>query len=73
MVQFPGTLSIYAYRMAELEDPSLRQESEVNQLLFWKEHQAMFPLLKPLAEDRKRLAYKLLPACSHIYSRSVNA
>ena len=37
--------------MAELEDPSLRQGSEVNQLLFWKERQAMFLLLKPVAED----------------------
>jgi len=37
--------------MAELEDPALRQGSEVNQLLFWKELQAMFPLLKPVAED----------------------
>lgn len=36
---------------AELEDPSLRQGSEVNQLLFWKERQALFPTLKPIAED----------------------
>jgi len=27
--------------MAELEDSSLRQGSEVNQLLLWKERQAM--------------------------------
>jgi len=37
--------------VAELEDPSLRHGSEVNQLLFWKERQAMFPTLKPVAED----------------------
>ena len=37
--------------VAELEDPSLRQRSEVNQLLFWKEHQAVFRTLKPVAED----------------------
>jgi len=36
--------------VAELEDP-LRHGSEVNQLLFWKERQAMFPTLKPVAED----------------------
>jgi hypothetical protein len=41
--------------MAELEDQSLRQrqgsDSELNKLLFWKERQAMFPTLKPVAED----------------------
>jgi len=37
--------------MAELEDHSLRQGSDINQLLFWKELQATFPLLKPVAED----------------------
>ena len=37
--------------MAELEDPSLRQGSEVNQLLFWRERQAMFPSIRAIAED----------------------
>jgi hypothetical protein len=41
--------------MAELEDQSLRQrqgsDSELNKLLFWKERQAMFPTLEPVAED----------------------
>jgi hypothetical protein len=41
--------------MTELEDQSLRQrqgsDSELNKLLFWKERQAMFPTLEPVAED----------------------
>ena len=47
----PFTVNWGSTWLAELEDPSLRHGSEVNQLLFWKERQAMFPTLKPVAED----------------------
>ena len=42
---------LFTTYMAEIEDQSLCQGSEVNKLLFWLERKVMFLTLKPVAED----------------------